>query len=47
MKTDHRKRLMASGDEVDGAVRTGKLLVKKEWEMAEIWLRENIDKKKK
>ena len=47
MKTDRRKRLMASGSEVAGAVRTGKLLVKKEWEMAEIWLRENIDKKKK
>ena len=47
MKAARRKRLMVSGYEVGGAVRTGKLLVKKEWEMAEIWLRENIDKKKK
>ena len=47
MKAARRKRLMASGNEAGAGVRTGKLLVKKEWEMAEIWLRENIDKKKK
>lgn len=37
---------MVSGFEVGGAVRTGKLLVKKEWKMAEMWLRENKDKMK-
>ena len=47
MKTGRRKRLMASGYEAGAGIRTGKLLVKKEWEMAELWLRENIDKKKK
>jgi hypothetical protein len=42
-KTDHRKRLMVGGEELGGAVRTGKILVKKEWEEAEIWLRKFID----
>ncbi len=38
--TDRSKRLMYSGGETGGS---SKLLVKAEWDNAEIWLHENVD----
>jgi hypothetical protein len=44
--TDHRQRLMAGGKIVPlGAIRSGKLLVKAEWDEAEAWLKAEIDDK--
>jgi hypothetical protein len=41
--TDHRQRLMAGGKIVPlGGIRSGKLLVKAEWDAAEAWLEANI-----